>query len=299
MLKLQTRWCAIIATLIICNTGISDTGSKKFTNIGFIKSPSNELKKKFPMCDEFLDIKWVSREKGIGEVRHDIYKDGKQAGQMHSLVYMNENHPYDRLELYSFEKNGELENLFKAIRNGEVTTEDKTPYPNVIYGDYSAALTPHNVHDDNGDLYSYSNFSKQVCAPFPKGDRMWIIESRSIETKNHSDKIKENIRLIHGFFPEIKINNLQIFWTEDLNNDGIKDIFDENSNWIIFSKKREFDLFERKKTEVKERSFVWNFKTNKNQNECNIKYTNYFLFISTDGSAYFLNNQCNLSEVLK
>jgi hypothetical protein len=47
------------------------------TNIGFMKSPPKELKKRFPMCDAFFKVEWIE-EKRIGYSRYDLYRDGKK-----------------------------------------------------------------------------------------------------------------------------------------------------------------------------------------------------------------------------
>ena len=56
-------------------------------NIGFMKKPAKELTEKFPMCDAFLKVEWIDKEKKIGYSRYDLYKDGKKDGQMVVLIY--------------------------------------------------------------------------------------------------------------------------------------------------------------------------------------------------------------------
>lgn len=46
-------------------------------NIGFIKKPPKELKEKFPMCDQFLDVKWIKQfteGNWVGMVTADVYR---------------------------------------------------------------------------------------------------------------------------------------------------------------------------------------------------------------------------------
>lgn len=46
-------------------------------NIGFMKNPPKELKEKFPMCDQFLDVKWIRQfpeGNWVGMVTADVYR---------------------------------------------------------------------------------------------------------------------------------------------------------------------------------------------------------------------------------
>ncbi len=51
-------------------------------NIGFIRDVPEELRRELPICDEFLDVKWIrempDRKNWVGRVMVDIKKDGKK-----------------------------------------------------------------------------------------------------------------------------------------------------------------------------------------------------------------------------
>jgi hypothetical protein len=47
-------------TLPLC---AAETTQPAITNIGFMESPPKELKEKFPMCDAFLKVEWIDKEK--------------------------------------------------------------------------------------------------------------------------------------------------------------------------------------------------------------------------------------------
>lgn len=59
----------MLVTSFILVTG--DSQAEDYSNnIGFMKNPPKELKEKFPMCDQFLDVKWI-RQFPDGNWGHD------------------------------------------------------------------------------------------------------------------------------------------------------------------------------------------------------------------------------------
>jgi hypothetical protein len=56
-------------------------GDDYSNNIGFMKNPPKELKEKFPMCDQFLDVKWIRQFPNggwVGTVTADVYFGAKK-----------------------------------------------------------------------------------------------------------------------------------------------------------------------------------------------------------------------------
>jgi len=45
-----------------------------YDNIAFMKYVPKELREKFPVCDEFLDIKWIDPKRYIGKMQANIYE---------------------------------------------------------------------------------------------------------------------------------------------------------------------------------------------------------------------------------
>lgn len=88
-------------------------------NIGFMKNPPKELREKFPMCDAFLKVKWIDKEKKIGYSRYDFFVDGKKRGRITALVYLGDYMPSLDLDLYNYTKQGTLQKIFSFIKAGK------------------------------------------------------------------------------------------------------------------------------------------------------------------------------------
>ena len=95
------------------------TATPVLTNIGFMKNPPKELREKFPMCDAFLKVGWIDKEKKIGCSRYDLYQDGKKKGQMTALIYLNQYYPHFDYDLNVYRRAGELNKIFTFIKEGK------------------------------------------------------------------------------------------------------------------------------------------------------------------------------------
>jgi len=89
----------------------------QLTNSGFLNPPPEALKKKFRMCDAFLRVEWLDKERRIGWSRYDFYIDGRKRGQMTALVFLGRDFPAFDYDLYEYQRQGELQSLI--CENGE------------------------------------------------------------------------------------------------------------------------------------------------------------------------------------
>src|SRR4030042_2676398 len=92
-------------------------------NIGFMKNPPKELTEKFPMCDAFLKVEWIDKEKKIGYSHYDLYRDGKREKEKaFALIHIHDVLPhfdYD-LSVLDFEGIGKIgmKEVFSIIKEG-------------------------------------------------------------------------------------------------------------------------------------------------------------------------------------
>ncbi len=87
LISVLTMWCLVVPQMILAG----DKESTKFdydNNIGFMKEVPKELQEAFPMCDEFLDVKWIREMPGgywVGRVVIDV-KIGDKTEQRELVV---------------------------------------------------------------------------------------------------------------------------------------------------------------------------------------------------------------------
>jgi hypothetical protein len=140
-------------------------------NIGFIDNPSKELKEKYPMCDAFLKVEWIDKEKKIGYSRYDIYRDGKKEKQnAFALIHLDDTRPhfdYD-LSVSEFEGVGKIstKDVFSIIKKGKVFFN--TNYLNIVFDngekrlDFDTiACTPQTCN------FTLADQKINVCIPLP------------------------------------------------------------------------------------------------------------------------------------
>lgn len=292
----------LIAAMVVC-CGMSGgcvaeevVGSaeaiKSFQNQGFVKGAEKEiLKNKFPACDDFLNIEWINSSQGVGYVKHDLYKDGKLKGEMESLVFMRSNEekiyrPYDRLELYTYRQKGEIDELFDAIKNGKVTNR-----VDVVYKDYVAPLRQNNIYD-----MTYADNTETVCIPYENLKRAWILESKSARhalTENEVTNLHESI-IINGI--KQPIQNLYTHNVLDINGDGKKDLYLSIPQYFFISLGNKYEYIRRLDTRFDKIGKYLEVGLDDKKPLCEIFWQGMF-FITTDGSAFYINNQCNINEI--
>jgi hypothetical protein len=87
-------------------------------NIGFMKKPPKELTEKFPMCDAFLNVEWINKEKNIGYSNYEVIIKGKKR-MMWALVTLNDDIPTYGWDVYQYKQQGGLKEIFEMIKYGE------------------------------------------------------------------------------------------------------------------------------------------------------------------------------------
>lgn len=168
------------------------------SNSGFMRHPPKALKEKFPMCDAFLKVTWIDKEKNIGYSRFDFYiGDKKSKKRAFALVHIDERYPRFDYDLEPYRKQGHLNEVFAMIKQGQVAFPASSLFieggnrPYFLQGNHDARLGDFpSIVDETGNSWSLSLTKKQqsVCIPYPDNQRMWIAEGKSLE---HIDAVDD------------------------------------------------------------------------------------------------------------
>lgn len=266
-------------------------------NIGFMENPPKELKDKFPMCDAFLNVEWIDKEKMIGYSRYDLYRNGKRDERAaFALIHIDKTLPRFDYDLSVFEGVGhiEIEKVFEIIKKGKVAPRDI--YLTIRYDNHKE-LDFEFVGLTRGDSFTLADNRINICIPYPDNQRMWIAEGKQLDklyNEKEASKILKKLKALTKFPPELLWDRVDAII--DANFDGLEDYF--YGGGIIYSYGNKY--FAMKPLWMRERDDTfghWSFPPN--QKKCEVKYWLGPLFLTTDGKSFFLNNQCNLTELTK
>ncbi|WP_144307377.1 hypothetical protein [Oceanidesulfovibrio marinus] len=307
----STHWWILAAAcccMLLCATPSSAAESDainetpKIDNVGFMENPPKELVDRFPMCDAFLNVEWIDKEKKIGISHYSLYneKGEKVVQSIDALIHLDPQFPrydYSTTEYYPgssidspkqpFNKKN-LHNLRSLIKNGKV---DRTNIDLRIKGNSRGiefARLPY-------ESYSLANHQRNICVPYPGNHRMWLAENKYISKIYSNDKLKKirkTLESAHLMSNKISIlEGFDCFLSVDLNFDGKQDYYACNS--LLYSVGDDYyELIRGSHAEYGKLKFPPFCR------KCEI---NAFsdCYLTTDGEQFFLNNQCNLTESTK
>lgn len=273
------------------------------TNIGFIKNPSKKLKNKFPICDAFLQVDWINKEKKIGYSIYDLYKNGKKDGRMFALVVMIEGNYVIGLDAYGYKQKGKLDELFKAIQKGKVIDSGifRIKYNNKFYDLYNTAPISATLADNH----------MNVCIEHPDNGRAWIVEGKHIDKiyntvdSNKSFKLLENILNsdnTNKYFIRDREYIERTFIVVDINYDNKDDYFSVFEFLTpVFSVDSRYykPKIIRKNQNVQKEETIAELLFLQDKKICNLPVGSHYHYLTTDGQNYFLGNICNLTELTR
>jgi len=283
----------IVGSTVSCaenkNTSL-DNKSHEITNIGFEKNPPEEWVKKFPMCDKFLKVKWIDKEKKIGFSKYDIYQNGKKNGRMTALVYLNEFYPHFGYDVYQYAAQKKLKKLFNFVREGRIVGRDEQ-----LQIDYKGrVITFWSTIPLNPVKATIADNTMNLCIVYPKGDLAWIAEGKKVSKIYSQNEVLQKLKVLHKYIPGLVINALEDFIFLDVNLDGKDDYIYRG---MIYSVKDQYFSRKRNKSFYKvSEKYVEYFFPHNNKKCVNKGFSNY---IVTDGKNYILSNKCNLTKLTK
>lgn len=294
LLRLTTVVSSLFLSIQIVNADLVKViAQPSIINIGFVKKPSRELKESFPMCDAFLRVTWVDKEKKIGYTEYDLYKaDGSKNGWHNlALVHLDSNWPSFRYNIESWRNKNELRKLSVLIINGSIKTT-VGEYNLIVNGEDGVNIT---IPSTSLEL-TLSNNKLNVCVPFPDGKRMWIAEKKRIDKVYEKQEINKKMEKLKSWIPDISPVGIYILGSDssviDINFDGIEDYL--GAAITVYSSKNRYYRMQP----------MWTHEYDDNYGEfyfpqikktCQVIFWSFYL--TTDGRNFFLNNQCNLTKL--
>ncbi len=162
-----------------------------FDNVGFRKNVPPELRQKFPVCDEFLDVKWVDPERYIGLARVDYYLDDKHGGTREVIVlskrWLSEgtimSSPFGAFDIDNWGHNKDFEPFlrsahFSAGGPGEFSLIIRKGRRSMEFLPVLISTAHRNYHDPTFPFETLSSHTKNVCLILPKEDAAIIVEDK-------------------------------------------------------------------------------------------------------------------------
>lgn len=261
------------------------------SNIGFMENPPKALKEKFPMCDAFLKVEWIDKEKKIGYTHYEalLINDkgilGTEKKKVWALVNLDDLSPSYTLDIYQYKRQGRMEELFELVKNGEPSNVPaffaiKYKWKTTVFYD---PLSP--VLSDN---------RQTVCIAYPDEQRAWIIEGKSIKhvySEAQQESLSNRIKETDKSLSRQLLEKLRVI---DINFDGKDDYVFQATlgfgvieySWIdkLYRVGRPVDSFD----------YILTFPPN--NRTCRLRIDGIFP-LTTDGKNYYISNQCNLTKL--
>lgn len=293
------KWCVertLLLFLVLASPELfaGEFGNKNvapdISNIGFMKNPPKALTEKFPMCDAFLKVEWIDKEKKIGYSNYEAIvknKKNKFIGEkklVWALVNMN-GAPGIDYDVYEYKRQGRLNEIFERVKNGKV----KIGVPMMIeYKGETISLYGGKAVNEDSIHPLLSDHRQAVCVAYPDKQRAWIVEGKNVKqflSGAEQDSLFYKVNLKAPFSRRL----FESLWVLDINFDKVNDYIYEAS--IIYFKSGELYQPERV-TEYP--NFKYIFPPGNGVCRTGIGVGNQ---LTTDGKHYYLNDQCNLTEL--
>jgi len=291
----------------------ADDARTALTNLGFLSSPPAALKRKFPMCDAFLKVQWISKEKQIGYSEYETPLTGihgRSAGRRKVSVLVVLREPFGpevRYALRGFpvdKDSGVLDKLFEAVRHGKIEGHEADLWilakrtEDSFFAEFAA------VHLEDGYSYhfdaEFSDYRQTVCVVYPDGRRAWIVEGKRPEKMYDKAQLDALLGTLKDSGAGIDKGQLEKSWVLDMNGDGTPDYYSSrglNSKYTYSVGRRYYSSRLVEGTGTPTHSLPtfsfppWN-------GRCRVP-TDWGgrIYLTTDGESYFINTQCNLTKL--
>ncbi len=180
--------CCMLLSVAPSSAAESDASkaTPKIDNVGFMKSPPQELVDRFPMCDEFLEVEWFVNMIDTGRVKYNYTKDveiGDNPKKVEHYIYFDQRNPLRGINYYDYNDGGvksimntdnEIDpGIIKTVSNG--SAEEGMDYA-VTYKYKGRTIDILRGLFGMSSGFSLSRNTKNVCVPYPGEEKVWIIE---------------------------------------------------------------------------------------------------------------------------
>lgn len=308
LITLLTAILLAISTYALAGESGGERVASDVGNFGFEKDPPVALMRRFPMCDAFIKVKWISKERQIGYSEFEAPLQDKNGlpigkGKVSALVMMK-GAPDMRYEVSYFKEKGELEMLFEALRNGEITGGWGGTGFDVSYLSENFHINFASGPGESSFEPVLSGYQRTVCVVYPDGRRAWILEGRRPEKIFDQGQLDSLFVGLKSAGAEVAQRQLAEGWVLDINGDGISDYVTFGKQWSFTysSGKRYYTASVMKDARPPStgtptsRSTTYTFPPQ--NRSCALKLGDAH-YLTTDGKSYFINNQCNLTGLTR
>ncbi len=317
----RTAFCAgamfalaagIASGRVYANEAKANATASAITNFGFVKEPPKELRGRFPMCDEFLKVEWIDKEKRVGYAHYEAQlmdrkgNIGEERKSIWALVTIDDIAPSYTRDIYQFRRQGKMDVLSNMVRSGTISVRGSALY-------ISSAGRLEIFFENYDKRPVLAGFRKEICILYPDEKRAWAIEGREVKYAYSQEQRRELVMKLNAF-------NLQAYSQEYLLAHGMKEspvIYPDefvDSLWVIRANRDSKDdfvkltpLFEAVFYSVGDRYYRMSLKEQAGPEyrvwafppfggSCRLPHGSVY-FITTDGKSYFFNNGCNLTQL--
>ena len=300
--------CAAVAGFSLLLPGSSGTDAHG--------SSVADLHKKFPICDDFIPVNWISAERRIGTTVYELVKDDGSRRFVEAVVRLGRRHPRIDYGVLTSESDSAAENAAepaadhdihhksgeediserdKAIlRSWESQTGERGGAVRFTDGIHSFLL-PVNIwaYDE-----SLSGKARNVCIAYPGRDLAWIVEARdakAVHEESELNRIYEKVaRIIPDRMGALSIGTFKRTAAIDVNRDGIYDYPEIG----VFSYGDGYRLLTRMSRVEADLDNYGKLRFEGNGNICQQDPPDAF-FLLTSGKDVILNGKCNLTEITR
>ncbi len=260
-------------------------------NIGFVKNPPKALREKFPMCEAYLNVKWIDRARMIGHSHYEatlINDKGMLDGEkkmVFALVRLDDLWPSYTLDIYEYKHQGRMKELFDLVKHGEpirVPNHFAIKYKGkstVFFEPLSPVLSDHR---------------QTVCIAYPDEQKVWIVEGKSVKQTYGEARQETLFNRVKEAGNSLSRQLLEKLFVIDVNFDGKDDyVFQSELGFgvIVYSWADSLYKLDRP---VDSFDYVLTFPPS--NRTCRLRIDGVFP-LTTDGKNYYISNQCNLTQL--
>lgn len=282
----------------------------------YAKEVGRGLSKRFPICDEFLTVNWISPERRLGTTHYELTAANGLRRSVEAVVYLDRRYPridYGALtsESGSIVDKDAIQKMVEGtqakdaeeflsdkdkviLRSWDLQTGERGDAIRFTRGTSSLLL---QVDSWMGGE-SLSGGAKNVCVVYPDRDLAWIVEARTADATYGENEINEHYRSVISFTPPRSgILSMAAFKRTaviDVNRDGD----DDYPEIGMFSYGKKYHALIRMSQSESDLDNYGKFQFEGNGKVCEQDPPDAF-FLITDGYSIFLNGTCNLTKITR
>jgi hypothetical protein len=272
--------------------------------------------KKFAICDDFMQVNWISAERRIGTTRYELVKADGSRRSVEAVVHLDRYHPRIDYGVLTSESDSIAENaaepagdqdIHRESGEEDISEKDKAVFRSweLQTGERGGAvrftdgvhslLLPVNIWAYGESL---SGRTENVCIVYPDRDLAWIVETRDAkavhEEKELDDIFEKVARITPDWMGALSIGTFKRTAAIDVNRDGI----DDYPEMGVFSYGNEYRLLTRMSRAETDLDNYGKLQFEGNGKICQQDPPDAF-FLLADGKDVILNGTCNLTEITR